>query len=437
MNDRIAFSTEPARHDDASVTTDRIARAVFDTALDGLVVLDLQGEILAYNASFLALWNFPSDMLARRDASEMRAYTAQQLQDPARYLRSLEEPRLPGLHPVIEVLALKDGRVFERLASQLALADWQEAVVVRWRDISARHRAEQALVQSQARLSAVVEHALNAILLASDEGRYVDANPAACALTGYTRDELLAMSVSELVVPGSLDLDTVWAGFLQAGSSRGRVQLKRKDGTRVTVEFNAKAQVLPDLHLSILSDVTEQVHAHQQLEILAQTDALTGISNRRHFLARAADELARASRHGHPVAMLMIDLDHFKAINDRHGHAAGDEVLRGFAQAMSREIRQGETFARIGGEEFAVLLPQTGSAGAAAFAQRLLQTVRENPVVVGGEVVPYTASIGVAAWTPAPGAKPSIDALMGQADRALYRCKAAGRDRVEVCEEPA
>jgi diguanylate cyclase (GGDEF)-like protein/PAS domain S-box-containing protein len=429
MSDNAAPTGLPAV---TGVVDDQMARAIFDWALDGTVVLDSEGMLLAYNVGFLKLWNFPPDMLSRLDAKEMRAHTAQQLAEPAHYLRSLESLTQTDRPQIFDELALKDGRVFERQVSPLALSDGGRALVVRWRDISARHQAEQALAQSQARLSAVVEHALNAILLASDDGSYVEANPAACAMTGYTRDELLAMHVSQLVVPDSLDLDTVWAGFLQGGSSRGRIQLRRKNGTVIVATFSAKAQVLPGLNLSILSDVTEEVQAQQRLESLSRTDPLTGISNRRHFLSLASDELARARRHGLPLALLMIDLDHFKEINDHHGHACGDEVLRRFVQAVRGEIRQGEYFARLGGDEFALLLPQTELEGATVFAQRLLQLVREHPAASAGALVHFTVSVGVAALTAETVAAASIDELMRLADQALYRSKAGGRGRVKV-----
>jgi diguanylate cyclase (GGDEF)-like protein/PAS domain S-box-containing protein len=412
-----------------------MARAIFDLAPDGIAVIDKEGQLLAWNVGFLALWNFPPDVLTRLAGEEMRAHIAQQLADPTHYLRSLESLMQADRPQIFDELALKDGRVFERHVAPLVLPDRARALVVRWRNISARHQAEQALAQSQTRLSAVIEHALNAILLASDDGNYVDANPAACAMTGYTRDELLSMHVSQLVVPDSLDLDTVWAGFLQAGSSRGRVQLRRKDGTVIVATFSAKAHVLPGLSLSVMSDVTEEVLAQQRLESLAQTDSLTGISNRRHFLSVASDELARARRHGQPLALLMIDLDHFKEINDRHGHAFGDEVLRRFVQAVRGEIRQGECFARLGGDEFALLLPQTESEGATVFAQRLLQQVREHPAGSAGALVQFTVSIGVAALTAESVAQASIDELMRLADQALYRSKASGRGLVRVNDD--
>ena len=138
---------------------------------------------------------------------------------------------------------------------------------------------------------------------------------------------------------------------------------------------------------------------------------------------------------------MFLDLDHFKSINDCHGHAGGDDVLRSFAQSVGSEIRQGEHFARIGGEEFAVLLPQTGLEGAATFAQRLLMKVRAQPADLAGVPVPFTASIGVAALAAGPAdeagaeAAATIDKLMQGADRGLYRCKAGGRDRFEVCQD--
>ncbi len=428
-------AVSPGLPPSSSVLEDWVARAVFDFALDGFAVLDRSGALLACNERYLSLWNFPPEILADRDVVKMRAHIAQQLADASRYLGSIEALTHTDQPAVFDELALKDGRVFERQISSVVLPGNRGGQVFRWRDISARRRAEQALAQSQARLSAVVEHALNAIMLASDDGRYVDVNPAACELTGYSRDELLALPISELVVPESVDIDTVWKGFLQAGTSRGRVKLRHKDGSIIVAAFNAKAQILPGLNLSILSDVTDEAQTQQRLESLAQSDPLTGISNRRHFLSVAEGELARAQRHGQALALLMIDLDHFKAINDTYGHAAGDEVLRSFAKLVAGEIRQGEYFARLGGEEFAILLPHTGLEGAAAFAQRLSQKVREHPATPAGQVVHFTACFGVAALAPGAATAISIDELMKLADGALYRGKATGRDRVEVSGE--
>jgi diguanylate cyclase (GGDEF)-like protein len=166
------------------------------------------------------------------------------------------------------------------------------------------------------------------------------------------------------------------------------------------------------------------------LEKLALTDVLTGLANRRAFVDALGSELARVHRHDHPASLLFLDLDAFKQVNDTHGHAVGDEVLAGFAQVLTRSCRRGDLAARIGGEEFAVLLPMTGRVPAALVAERIRRATESLPLGRSVEV-PMTVSIGVAASEDSPEpVEPSE--LLGRADAALYRAKTGGRNRVAV-----
>ncbi len=166
------------------------------------------------------------------------------------------------------------------------------------------------------------------------------------------------------------------------------------------------------------------------------TDVLTGWHNRRYLQVRLVEELARARRDGGTLTCLMLDLDHFKSINDTWGHAAGDDVLRELAQRIEGQVRASDVAARYGGEEFVILLPRTDKRDAARLAERVRQAVREAPVPFGedGEV-DVTASIGIASVTPRPDdadLKNLGESLLARADVALYRAKSAGRDRVVV-----
>ena len=168
------------------------------------------------------------------------------------------------------------------------------------------------------------------------------------------------------------------------------------------------------------------------------TDFLTGWHNRRYLHTRIKEELARAQRHGTSVACLMIDVDHFKQTNDVHGHLAGDQVLRELAQRIEGQIRGSDTAARFGGDEFAILLPETGVAEAALLAERIRQIVCSAPIDLGdGRSLPLSLSIGVAALQPRReerDLKAMADRLLAEADAALYRAKAQGRGRVEAAE---
>jgi diguanylate cyclase (GGDEF)-like protein len=164
----------------------------------------------------------------------------------------------------------------------------------------------------------------------------------------------------------------------------------------------------------------------EMLEKQSREDALTGLANRRHFDERLAIEIARAERYQHPLCLLLLDLDHFKRINDSAGHAAGDSVLRLAARTMAANARATDFVARIGGEEFAVLLPEQDLSGAFAAAENLRAMVAGLDT---GDIAPslrVTASIGLAAVRPGEGR----DALLRRADAALYEAKNAGRDRV-------
>lgn len=175
---------------------------------------------------------------------------------------------------------------------------------------------------------------------------------------------------------------------------------------------------------------TEELRAaNENLEQLVRTDTLTGAANRRHFVERMRIEIQRARRSKPPLSLLMIDLDNFKQINDKWGHSAGDEVLRCFAQLAGTHLRAGDLFARLGGEEFAILLPDTPLIGAEEVAQRLMQAVRQQQVASDKHQIQYTVSIGVAELHDDEN---DYEPFLKRADRALYSAKHAGRDRVEV-----
>ncbi len=169
-----------------------------------------------------------------------------------------------------------------------------------------------------------------------------------------------------------------------------------------------------------------QQHA---LARLATTDELTGALNRRAFLARAREETRRAARHRRPLCMVMVDLDHFKAINDSHGHAVGDVVLEQATARLRHQLRDSDLLGRLGGEEFALLLPETALGEAAEVAERLRQALAGRPVQAHGVEVPVTASFGVA---DVDVDDEGIELALHDADQALYRARAAGRDRVEL-----
>jgi diguanylate cyclase (GGDEF)-like protein len=176
-------------------------------------------------------------------------------------------------------------------------------------------------------------------------------------------------------------------------------------------------------------DITERKRTEQSLKDLASRDFLTGVANRRHFFERAAEEHARSRRYRRALSILMVDIDHFKRINDQYGHTRGDEVLKTLCEASRRGLREVDLLARIGGEEFAVLLPETNESGARIVAERIRQSVAGLKVRTEGAEIRWTISVGVAGLLPSDTA---IEECLGRADKALYRAKEGGRNRVEV-----
>jgi diguanylate cyclase (GGDEF)-like protein len=173
----------------------------------------------------------------------------------------------------------------------------------------------------------------------------------------------------------------------------------------------------------------ENARLHEALQRQAQTDELTDLANRRRFMKELAQEIARCDRLHTPLSLVLFDLDRFKRVNDRCGHQVGDNVLRSTADAVRTRIRATDLAARIGGEEFAVLLPGSDASGAAQFADYLRRDIQRE-VAVEGLPSPVTASFGVAQYQGGM----SIEILVGDADRALYEAKAAGRNRVRTAD---
>ncbi len=423
---------------------DAVVRAAFDSAPNGVVVLDRDGAILFYNQRFLDLWQFPPDMLARRDADEMRQHTAAQLVDPQGYMRTIEPVRRTDQARLFEALALHDGRRFERHVAPLAaipgLPQAEGGVIVWWRDVTLRDRAEQR----QRDLSALLELALMAADLAYwdvdiQSGEVRSQNERWHAILGYGPNDLENNfdAWDDLVHPEDAQARmTAWQAHIEGRTPRYEAEFRMRHKAGHWVWLQARGQAVArdaDGRATRLvgtrQDITPSMLMQQGLHTLAHTDELTGVDNRRRFVQRAEDELERARRYGLPVALLMIDLDHFKAINDSLGHAGGDEVLRSFANTARTVVRQSDIFGRIGGEEFAALLPHTTLEGARVIAERLLEQVRQSPAVWASVPVPYTVSVGVSLTI---AGSHTMQALMVAADRALYQAKRQGRDCLVV-----
>jgi diguanylate cyclase (GGDEF)-like protein len=270
-----------------------------------------------------------------------------------------------------------------------------------------------------------------------EDVRFIDSvSPLAPKLVQFDRPWLGAYDAAEhdLLVPPSLGRGSVALIPLPRDNRAiGVITFGSRDAQRFTSDLAADFLA----HLGVVVAISlENAVNRARLVRSGVTDFLTGWHNRRYFHNRLREELARAERTGKALACLMIDVDHFKEINDRFGHLAGDEALKEVARRAEGEIRAGDTGARFGGDEFAILLAGAEAPSAVKLAARIHHAVGATPIRVhGGAHVTVTLSIGLATAKPQPRShdyKALAERLIAEADAALYRAKSAGRNRVEV-----
>ncbi|MEW6642223.1 MAG: diguanylate cyclase [Pseudomonadota bacterium] len=220
---------------------------------------------------------------------------------------------------------------------------------------------------------------------------------------------------------------------------RSIVSMSRADGAIAVADFNGfqATCLLIMVFAGMMANFGFVLMAIDRLRAevadLALVDDLTGIANRRHFLVRLSEACARASRANEPFALLVLDLDGFKSINDGYGHAAGDECLRLFTRTVQSRLRVDDLFARSGGDEFCVILPATSLSDAALVARNLIKACRKIHVSWNGLTIPLTTSVGIAIWSSDIGR--DAEKLIAAADKALYVAKKQGRDRLAVHED--
>ncbi|MES2488573.1 MAG: sensor domain-containing diguanylate cyclase, partial [Pseudomonadota bacterium] len=268
------------------------------------------------------------------------------------------------------------------------------------------------------------------------DGYILSWNKGAATITGFAEREVLGMPQSK-AMGESEDSGGVLQRAMHFARLNGycrEVQTRySRDGKRyfaqITLDVvrNAAGEITG--FIEVFSDITEQKEREDSLYQRATRDALTGVFSRGHFVEMANMEIDRARRFGEPLSVAMIDIDHFKAVNDTYGHAAGDKVIIALAQATSGFIRKIDFIGRVGGEEFALLLPRANKEPALEVAQRLRLILAEKSVDIGDATINFTVSIGVAALRPTTRDLPD---LMRNADAALYKAKREGRNRAEA-----
>lgn len=213
------------------------------------------------------------------------------------------------------------------------------------------------------------------------------------------------------------------------------IPLKMKDGaiigTLCAIDYRPRALSTPEIN--IMSDLAGMVVREIELRLMAVTDVLTGALTRRGFESEASREVARAQRSGRAFSLIVADIDHFKSFNDRYGHACGDTVLKVIVDGIKQELRPTDSVARMGGEEFVVILPETDLEGARSIAERIRSRINATTVEAEGQALRVTSSFGIASYD---GSAEHWSQTLENADAALYQAKALGRDRCVTWIEP-
>lgn len=300
-------------------------------------------------------------------------------------------------------------------------------------DVTELKLAETALRENRRFLSDLIEHSGTLVFAKDAEGRYTLVNKKYEESTGMSREQVLGRSDVEL--HKAADAQRFREHDLLVMNSGAPSELEESlDGHAfLTIKFPLRDEVgMVNGVCGIATDITERKKIQDEVVRLSQLDVLTGLANRRHFMVLAEQEMSRTRRYGGPLSALMLDVDFFKKINDTHGHKAGDAVLSMLGERCRNALRTIDIVGRVGGEEFAFLLPQTTAEKAAEVAERLRRSIADLPVELDdGHLLTVTVSIGVAGLG---GTETTVDTLIGLADKALYAAKDGGRNRVFLAD---
>ena len=279
-------------------------------------------------------------------------------------------------------------------------------------------------------LRALADGLEEGVAVVDENGRIVFASEPMAAMLGLGRAALSGLAVDELLNIISAGIDTppavVREGRLMPTREYPLVceEFEMIRPSRSVLRWVARWTAEPRaIQIIMITDITAQVDLTAAYQRLAMTDGLTGLANRRHAEQTLRREIARSQRYGNKVSVAILDVDHFKRINDNHGHALGDEVLMSVARLIGRTVRESDFAARWGGEEFLLVMADTDMEGALNCCERVRATIADQ-VVCGGK--PVTVSIGVATHKGAE----AIDATLARADLKLYEAKNAGRNRL-------
>jgi diguanylate cyclase (GGDEF)-like protein/PAS domain S-box-containing protein len=396
-------------------------------APNGIALIDKDGKYLYINAEFTNITGYTLEDIATGNDWFNRAYPNQ------KYRRKVIEIWKKDLgnkvfDRVFRVVC-KEGSVKEIEFKGTVLEDGK--VIITLSDITERKQAEEILRESETRLRKLFEAIPEAVIVHDEEGTILLINDVGAKRLEWTVEDLVGKNLREIVEPESATAisDNVSVARTNGSCSFETTYISRT-GRHIVAEVNERPIELEgrSVILSVARDITERKRAEQQLAYMATHDALTGLPNRVLFNDRLTLALAQAHRHQQRLAVMLLDLDRFKDINDTLGHSVGDQLLRVVSKRLQRLLRESDTLGRMGGDEFLFLVPDiTRLEDATEVARKILISFQE-PFSVEGHELRTTASIGVAIY---PDDGVDADTLLKNADIAMYRAKQKGRNNYQ------
>lgn len=412
-------------------------KLMFNANPDGVWLIRMSDTlIIDVNRSFTLLTGYRHDEAVGKTTLELGLWN-----DPSARERLVRMMNATGVCRNFEIEYIrKDGRKrIGILSSSLTMMDGVSHAVTSLHDISGRKRMENRLHRSEAKFRLLVENSHDIIYTLTSEGIFTFVSPVWTRLLGHKTSEVIGKSFREFIHAEDLaECEIFLETVIATGERRSGIEyrIRSKDGkwfwhTSSAVPFRDESGKVVGFY-GISSDVSERRKFLEDLERKAMTDELTGVNNRRHFIELAAIEVKRSLRLAHPLSLALIDIDHFKQINDTWGHAAGDRALAHFARVVRENIREIDVLSRFGGDEFVLMLPETDSTAAFAILDRLRAILADTPIEFDGFTIPVSVSVGLASCNGGDNAEVSLDTILVCADKALYRAKESGRDRVSV-----
>ena len=404
----------------------QVLRTTLECSPDGIVVVDLDDTIVTCNRRYLELWDIPDVVVGLTKASVVREFCAPRVENPqALALPQRQTADLRQTH--VTEISMKDGRVFERRVAAQTEGDVFCGWVIHWHDITERRRATQHRDQ----LAHVVERSLNEIYLFDAKTLHFSyVNAGARANLGYTLEQLAQMTPVDI----KPEMDEVQFRAMIAPLLSGELELlkfetvhQRADGSLydVLVHLQLDTHNVRPTFVALILDITERKKSERQIWEQAHYDNLTGLPNRVLLQDRLAQKITKAHRSGERIAVMFIDLDRFKEINDTLGHAQGDLLLAQAAQRLQCALRASDTVARMGGDEFVVLIPELEEPRLAMRTAENIVACMASPFDLHGHVVTVSASVGIVLY---PDDGLDAESLLRCADQAMYLSKSRGRN---------